>query len=157
MSARTQIRAATRTAGSVAAGLRVWAEGHDPHVRAAVELLIRHGAWLRRVEFLAIGLHRDPAGSYWIDWTAARRAFDGGRFDHAGIRDRAVLDLALDLGMDRYRLSVMGTGNARLIADTVTTALGLAVARRSHSANGPDLPAPPDDKPGQPGGSEPTP
>jgi hypothetical protein len=42
-----------------------------------------------------------------------------------------VLDLALALATDRYRLSGMGTGNARLIADAVIAALGLPHLRRS--------------------------
>ena len=33
------------------AGLRAWTRGHDPHVRAAVELLIEHNVWLRRADF----------------------------------------------------------------------------------------------------------
>jgi hypothetical protein len=37
----------------------------------------------------------------------------------------------LALAADRYRLSAMGTGNARLIADAVTAALGLPDPRRS--------------------------
>jgi len=41
-----------------------------------------------------------------------------------------VLDLALALATDRYRLSAMGTGDARLIADAVVAALGLPQSRR---------------------------
>ncbi len=126
-----------RVATSVAAGLRLWAENHDAHVRAAVELLIRHGAWLRRMDLHARALHRDPDGSYWIDWTSLRRDFDAGRYDHTPARERAVIDLALAMAADRYRLSEMGTGNARLIADAVTTALGLPLPRRT-----PDRPDP---------------
>ena len=33
------------------AGLRAWTRDHDPHVRAAVELLIEHDVWLRRPDF----------------------------------------------------------------------------------------------------------
>ena len=119
-----------RTANSVAAGLRLWAEGHDAHVRAAVELLIRHGTWLRRIDLLAAALHRDLDGTYWIDWTTLRRALDAGHLDRAGVKDRAVLDLVLAMAADRYQLSAMGTGNARLIADAVTAALGLPLPRR---------------------------
>ena len=127
----TDTRRRTKTATSVAVGLRLWAESHDAHVRAAVELLIRHGVWLRRADLLATALHRDPDGSYWIDWTALRQEFDAGRLDHGSVKDRAVLDLALALAADRYLLSGMGTGNARLIADAVVAALGLPHLRRS--------------------------
>ena len=127
----TDTRRRTKTATSVAVGLRRWAESHDAHVRSAVELLIRHGVWLRRADLLAAALHRDPDGSYWIDWTALRRELDAGHLDRSGVKDRALLDLALDMATDRYRLSAMGTGNARLIADAVTAALGLALPRRT--------------------------
>ena len=124
-------RRQTKTAATVAAGLRLWVDGHNPTVRAAVELLIRHGVWLRRVDLHAAALYRDPDGSYWIDWTALRREFDAGHLDHSTVKDLAVLDLALALATDRYRLSAMGTGNARLIADAVTAALGLPLPCRS--------------------------
>ncbi len=114
-----------KTATSVAAGLRLWAESHDAHVRAAVELLIRHGVWLRRADLLAAALHRDPDGSC-VDRLdrPAPRARRRPPATRSGVTDRALLDLALDLATDRYRLSAMGTGNARLIADAVTAALG---------------------------------
>jgi hypothetical protein len=122
--------ARTKTARSVAAGLRLWAAGHGPHVQAAVGLLIGHEVWLRRVEFQAVCLHRDPDGGYWIDWTAARAAFDAGLFTRASCSERAVLDLAIALGADRYRLTSMSTSRARLIADAVTAAAGIPLARR---------------------------
>jgi hypothetical protein len=121
----------TRTARSVAAGLQVWAQGHDAHVRAAVGLLINHDVWLRRVEFQALCLHRDPDGSYWIDWSAARAAYDGGLFARASTSERAVLDLAIALASDRFRLSVMSTGKARLVAEAVAAAAGIPVPRRA--------------------------
>ena len=127
----TDTRRRAKTATSVAVGLRLWAESHDAHVRAAVELLIRHGVWLRRADLLAAALHRDLDGSYWIDWTALRHELDAGHLDRSGVKDRALLDLALDVATDRYRLSAMGTGNARLIADAVTAALGLPLPRRT--------------------------
>ena len=125
MSARSR-----RTAGTVAAGLRQWAADHPSTVRAAVELLIRHEAWLRRVEFVAIAVNRDPNGCYWIDWSAARHGFDAGLFARASLGERAVLDLAIALGQDRYHLGRMGTGTSRRIADAVTTATGLPPPRR---------------------------
>jgi hypothetical protein len=130
-----------RTATSVAAGLRLWAEGHDTQVRAAVELLIRHGVWLRRMDLHATALHRDPDGTYWIDWTSLRSELDAGRYDHIPARERAVLDLALAMAADRYRLSQMGTGTARLIADAVTGALGLPLPRRTTDRTDPTAPA----------------
>src|SRR6266496_4661095 len=104
--------------------LRRWARTSDSHVYAAVELLITHDVWLRRADFLTTALrgHRTTA---WITWMAARAAFDAGRFDAASSTERAVLDLAIALGQDRYRLSRMDTGNATAIATAVAVAAGL--------------------------------
>jgi hypothetical protein len=129
------VTARTRAARSVAAGLRLWAAGHGPHVQAAVELLISHEVWLRRVEFQAVCLHRDSDGAYWIDWTAARAGFDGGMFARASTSERAVLDLAIALGQDRFRLGVMSTGKARLIAAAVAAAAGIPTPRRTSHPN----------------------
>lgn len=121
--------ARTKTARSVAAGLRSWAAGHGPHVQAAVGLLVGHQVWLGRVEFSAVCVHRDPGG-YWIDWTAARAGFDAGLFAQASMSERAVLDLAIALAQDRYRLGRMSTGKARLITAAVASAAGIALPRR---------------------------
>ena len=122
-----------RTARSVAAGLRMWASGHDAHVQAAVALLINHQVWLRRVEFQAACLHRDPDGSYWIDWSDARSALEAGDFDRASTSEKAVLDLAIALGCDRFRLSAMGTSKARMVTDAVAAAAGVPFPRRRRS------------------------
>jgi hypothetical protein len=124
-------RTRTRAARSVGAGLREWAVGHGPLVQAAVGLLISHEVWLARVEFHAVCLHRDPDGGYWIDWTAARQALDGGLFDAASPAERAVLDLAVALAQDHYRLAAMSTGKARMLAAAVAAAAGLPPARRT--------------------------
>jgi hypothetical protein len=107
-------------------GLRAWTRTHDRHVRAAVELLITHDVWLRRPEFRAACLHHDRGGGeVWVDWAAAREAFDAGEFTRASMTERAVLDLAIALGTDRYRLRVMGPATSRLVAQAVTAAAGL--------------------------------
>ncbi len=105
------------------AGLRAWTRTHDAHVRAAVELLIGHNTWLRRIEFRAF-LHADSTGEVWINWCAARDAFDAGAFDRSSSTELAVLDLALALATNHYRLSSMGPANAALIATAVTAAVG---------------------------------
>ena len=50
---------------------------HDPHVRAAVELLIEHEIWIRRADFrrACIDAARREA---WIDWRKAREFVDSG-------------------------------------------------------------------------------
>ncbi len=105
----------------MANGLRRWTRTHDAHVRAAVELLIGHDVWLRRTEFRAACVHAD--GDVWIDWRAAREAFDSGEFDRCSSTERAVLDLAIALGIDRNPLNAMGPANSRLVAHAVATAV----------------------------------
>jgi hypothetical protein len=103
------------------AALAVWTRHHDPHVRAAVGLLIEHDFWLHRPDFTRACVHRD-GGQAWIDWQAARAFVDAG--PGASTSQLAILDLAVALGENRYRLSIMGAANSRAIADAVTRAVG---------------------------------
>jgi hypothetical protein len=103
------------------AALAAWTRHHDPHVRAAVGLLIEHDLWLRRADFTCACVHRDGRKA-WIDWTAARGFADQG--PRASTSELAILDLAVALGENRYRLSIMGTANSRAIADAVARAVG---------------------------------
>lgn len=111
-------------AGGVVAGLHRWIDGHDAHVQAAVWLLLAHEVWPRRGEFLRACVHRSPDGGWWIDFTAARVAFDRGEFAQASTTERAVLDLAIALGTDRFAFRAMGPGNARAVATAVAHAVG---------------------------------
>ena len=106
--------------------LRHWAAGQDAHVIAAVELLAVHDLWLRRPDFhrAAVRATAGPAQA-WIIWRAAREAFNAGQLGPASTTELAVLDLAIALGEDRYRLAAMGTGNAAAIATAVALAAGL--------------------------------
>ena len=105
--------------------MRAWSAGMDPHVHAAVELLIAHQTWLARRDFLAAAVRvRQPAVA-WINWRDAREAFDAGRFDQSSTTERAVLDIAIALGENRYRLNAMGAGNASHIATAVALSVGL--------------------------------
>lgn len=111
-------------AGGVVAGLHRCIDGHNPHVQAAVWLLLAHEVWPRRGEFLRACVHRAPDGGWWIDFTAARTAFENGAFTEASSTERAVLDLAIALGTDRFAFRAMGPGNARAIATAVAHAVG---------------------------------
>ena len=51
--------------------LRRWTANHDPHVRAAVELLIEHETWIRRADFQRACIKRD-AREAWVNWRKAR-------------------------------------------------------------------------------------
>lgn len=105
------------------AGLRAWTANHDPHVRAAVELLIWHEHWLLRPGFLGACVIEDTDdGTSWINWGNAR-----GFVDHnprGSTSELAILDLAVALGENRYRLSIMGNAHSRAIADAVAVACG---------------------------------
>lgn len=113
------------TTENLVAGLRAWTRDHDPHVRAAVELLIWHGDggyWLRRADFTQACV-RITGREAWIDWDAARKFTDAGATASSG--ELAILDLAVALGENRYRLSIMGSAHSRAIAWAVTRAVGL--------------------------------
>ena len=113
-----------RGTDAVAAGLREWTRSHELPVRAAVWLLLAHGTWTGRLEFLAACVRR-PGTDVWIEWRAAREAFDAGEFCRASSTEIAVLDLVIALGEDRYRFRAMGEGNARLIVEAVAAAVGV--------------------------------
>ena len=108
---------------ALVAALRTWTRDHDPHVRAAVELLIEHDFWLRRRDFTGACV-RSRGGEAWIDWRAARAFADAGTA--ASTSEMAILDLAVALGENRYRLSIMGAANAQSIATAVAIAVGVA-------------------------------
>lgn len=111
----------------IAARLRAWTEGNDPHVRAAVELLIGHGYWLRRPDFTEARIDNRP-GEAWIRWAKARD-YAGTIAPNAGTHNLAVLDLAVAIGGNRYRLSTQNDEDARLMMIAFATALGMEVPR----------------------------
>jgi hypothetical protein len=103
------------------AGLRRWTAHHDPHVRAAVELLIEHETWIRRPDFRRACIHADTREA-WINWRKAREFCDSGPVGSTS--ELAILDLAVALGENRYRLSIMGAAHSRMIVQAVARALG---------------------------------
>jgi hypothetical protein len=110
----------TRTGEALVVELRAWAATSDAHVAAAVGLLIDHDSWLRRPRFLATAVVSGKWNSH-IRWSAARAAFDAGHYLPASSTELAVLDLAIDLGLDRFR---MGHAHRALLLRAVATALG---------------------------------
>jgi hypothetical protein len=106
---------------TIEAALTAWTRRHDPHVCAAVGLLIEHDFWLRRPDFTRACVHRDGREA-WIDWQAARAFADAG--PGASSSQLAMLDLAVALGENRYRLSIMGAANSCAIATAVARAVG---------------------------------
>jgi hypothetical protein len=107
--------------GTLVRLLRRWTHDHDPHVRAAVELLIEHETWIRRADFqrACVELHAREA---YINWRKAREFVDSG--SKASTTEMAILDLAVAIGENRYKFSIMGPANCRMIATAVARALG---------------------------------
>lgn len=89
-------------------GLRAWTRDHDPHVRAAVELLIGHSdsMWLRRPDFVADYVTEGREAT--VDFRALADALADGRGPGASSTEVGVLRLAADIGTDRWRLSRLG-------------------------------------------------
>lgn len=113
--------------------LRAWTATH-PHVAAAVELLIQHDYWLDSGHFRrhAVGIpdpDADPDANPDLDsiavirWSDARKAFDAGEFNASSTTQRSILDLAIALGEDRYKLQYLDGTNSRLVALAVTKAV----------------------------------
>jgi len=85
----------------LAAALRAWAKGLFTG-EAAVELLIGHGSWLYREDFLEIAVEfgqgiTDGAVMAAVDWEAAVAALDAGRLPCSGGEGR-ILRLAASIG-----------------------------------------------------------
>jgi hypothetical protein len=114
-----------RSFGQLTVGLRGWTRDHDPHVRAAVELLIWHEHWLRRPDFTRAAVGRGSDGTVYIDWAEAARFVGTAAATRASTSERAILDLAIALGTDIYRFAIMGTAHCAAIAQAVTSAVGI--------------------------------
>jgi hypothetical protein len=113
---------------TIAAGLREQTVGR-PHQQAAVELLIWHESWLRRATFRQACLVQ-RGGVWTIDWTRARafadHVSDGGLgAPRASTSEAAILDLAVALGEDRFRLTNFGHAHRRSAAMAFWAACGL--------------------------------
>ena len=105
------------------AGLRAWAKDVDPRQRAAVELLIADGYWLRHDGFAGPhGAIRHDGNKAWIGWDKARQVACAGM---ASSSQLAILRLAIAIGTDEYRLSRMDDGQAGNIVAALATALGM--------------------------------
>ncbi|GAA4943925.1 MULTISPECIES: hypothetical protein [Streptomonospora] len=88
--------------------LRDWIRDHDPHVRAAVELLIAHNdaVWLRREDFVDRFVDDDGHNTV-IDFATLAAALEAGTAPGACETEAGVLRLAADLGTDRWGIRQM--------------------------------------------------
>jgi hypothetical protein len=107
------------------ASLRRWAKDHDPHVRAAVELLCWHEHWLRNASFRRDCMESGQRET-WIRWSKARELIER-RELRGSTSELAILDLAVAIGENRYRLSGMGHAHAEAIVRAFAMALGVAL------------------------------
>jgi len=106
--------------------LRAWASTSDKNVQAAVGLLIDHDYWLANGRFVRAAvvdkhISADVDGAY-IKWHSARQAFDAGLFNGPNTTQMAVLDFAIDLGTDRFRLNNMGSWHLKRMAQAMVEA-----------------------------------
>lgn len=106
---------------TIVKALRRWAAVQDAHDRAALELLAWHEGWLRRRDFLdaATGMH---GRVMYLSWRKAREFHDSNPVGSTS--ELAILDLAVAIGENRYRLSLMGSGHAKAIVRAFAMALG---------------------------------
>jgi hypothetical protein len=108
-------------------GLRAWTRNQDGHVRAAVDVLVDHGYWLRHEVFTSawMGVVRQDENDTWIDWDKARGFCESSQVRGASVSQISVLRFAVALGLDRYRLGFASEGDARAAVRAVATATGL--------------------------------
>jgi hypothetical protein len=105
--------------------LRATYQTHDAHVRAAIGLLIEHEMWLRRADFREACITQLAPGLVArIRWDKARDFADS--WPRGSTSELAILDLAVALGENRFKFSIMGPAHSRMIATAVTRALGEA-------------------------------
>src|SRR5712691_8773449 len=116
----------------LAAGLRGYYRGGTAHEQAAVELLIWHETWLRRPDFRAACITQlAPKLIARINWGEARGFIDRGYTQQrerplaASTSQRAVLDLAVALGENQFRLGGLGHAHKRAAAQAFAAAVGL--------------------------------
>jgi hypothetical protein len=105
---------------TLVSALRRWTKDHDPHVRAAVELLIWHEMWIRRADFQRACIEQHGREVV-INWRKAREFADAG--SKASTSEMAILDLAVAIGENRYKFSIMGAAHSRAIARAVARAV----------------------------------
>ena len=122
----------TRAPGPLHAALRAQAEGMHA-CEAATELLIGHGSWLHRADFVDLFIHTDTGPSDGIvvsaiDWPEALTALDAGRLPCSGGEGhilRIAASLADGVPVDlRDALSGLDLTNINLVAAAVFHANG---------------------------------
>lgn len=102
--------------------LRTTYADHENYRKAALELLIWHDYWLKNKTFSELAILEKGENVY-ISWPQLEESFNNGQFDYASTSQRAVLALAIDLALDRYRFAIMGDAHRAAILEAFTKAL----------------------------------
>jgi hypothetical protein len=126
--------------GGLAAGLRAWAANGTAGTKAGVELLIWHEGWLRRGSFVSECIDY-PENVARIRWERARKFSDrvtAGGLDapRASTSEAAILDLAVALGEDRFRLASLGRAHRVAVISSFSMAAGIDEIARPPAAEG---------------------
>lgn len=99
-----------------------WAATGSRGVQAVVTLLVEHDTWLRRADFLAaatfVDVDENMLAIRWRDAATFVADARGSSFE------LAMLELAIALGTDRYRLGQAGGANSATIRRAVEIATG---------------------------------
>jgi hypothetical protein len=121
----------TGTAGNyygMTASLRRWTANRDPHVRAAVELLIGQTTWLQNHDF-AMACTTMSGDETFISWDKVRDFLHGP--GAAGSSSaKALLRVAAAIGSDEFRLSRMDDEQAMAVVTAFADALAVEGIRR---------------------------
>ena len=134
---------------TLAAQLRAWASG-DYRIEAAVDLLIAHGSWLRRGDFLAACVHvTDPVlaavglPARWLDFDEAAHIAQGGPASlPASDSELQVLGIAASLADAHHDQSLhdLLTGlddrNVALVLDALAHAAGWHETNTTYTVTG---------------------
>jgi hypothetical protein len=89
--------------------------------RAGVELLLWHESWIRRADFRRACVRYYPDEQLAeIRWEQVEAFADSTR---ASTSERAVLEFAASLGLDRYQLSGLGHAHRRAFLAALETAV----------------------------------
>jgi hypothetical protein len=107
---------------TLVASLGILSHRETDHVAAAIGLVIKEG-WPRRRDFVDAAVRWDDDQA-WIRWDLARQFLDSS--PTGSTTELTILDLAITLAEDRFRLASKGLTHRRWIADAVAEAVGLA-------------------------------
>jgi hypothetical protein len=108
------------------AAIRRWADGSDPHVRAAVGLLAEHDHWFWDEGFAETCIRRASDGTVSLDFIAMARYWRDGTACSQG--QAAILLAAADIGSGRWAIGTLDFRNRERVARAAAVAVGYEAA-----------------------------